>query len=205
MTTYLGKSCSFGLPRVPFVNCRQFMYLVISLLVLRAGYGIWLYQFLIIAYLFTFLYYNSFLPSTLRQWNNLFIETRQLNSQNSFKCFLKEDKRTVPKYYFYGVRKAQILHTRLRMGCSSLNLDLFLKNITDSPMCQCGSIENTQHFFFHCNFYQRQHTILLNSAAIYHTPTLNLFLNGDPSLSKAAINEGIFKHVHEYILDSKRF
>ena len=50
MTTYLGKSCSFCLPRVPFVNCRQFMYLVISILVLRAGYGIWLYQFLIIAY-----------------------------------------------------------------------------------------------------------------------------------------------------------
>ena len=53
VTTYLGKSCSFCLPRVPFVNCRQFMYLVISLLVLRAGCGIWLYQFLIIAYLFT--------------------------------------------------------------------------------------------------------------------------------------------------------
>ena len=32
MTTYLGKSCSFGLPRMPFVNCGgQFMYLVISL------------------------------------------------------------------------------------------------------------------------------------------------------------------------------
>ena len=31
MTTYLGKSSSFCLPRVPFVNCRQFMYLVISL------------------------------------------------------------------------------------------------------------------------------------------------------------------------------
>ena len=58
MTTYLGKSCSFGLPRVPFVNCRQFMYLVISLLVLRAGCGIWLYQFLIIACLFTF--YNIY-------------------------------------------------------------------------------------------------------------------------------------------------
>ena len=35
MTTYLGKSCSFGLPRVPLVNYRQFMYLVISLLVLE--------------------------------------------------------------------------------------------------------------------------------------------------------------------------
>ena len=39
MTTYLGKSCSFCLPRVPLVNCRQFMFLVISLLVLRAGCG----------------------------------------------------------------------------------------------------------------------------------------------------------------------
>ena len=61
MTTYLGKSCSFGLPRLPFVNCRQFMYLVISLLVLRAGCGIWLYQFQIIAYLFTLL-------STRKHW-----------------------------------------------------------------------------------------------------------------------------------------
>ena len=56
LTRNSGKSCSFCLPRVPFVNCRQFMYLVISLLVLRAGYGIWLYQFLIIAYLFTLLW-----------------------------------------------------------------------------------------------------------------------------------------------------
>ena len=53
MTTCLGKGCSVGLPRVSFVNCYQFMYLVISRLVLRAGYGIRLYQLLIIAYLFT--------------------------------------------------------------------------------------------------------------------------------------------------------
>ena len=37
MTTCLGKSCSFSLPWVPFINCCQFMCLVISLLVLRAG------------------------------------------------------------------------------------------------------------------------------------------------------------------------
>ena len=45
---------SFGLSRVPFVNCCHFMYLVISILVFRAGCGIWTYQFLSIAYLFTF-------------------------------------------------------------------------------------------------------------------------------------------------------
>ena len=53
MTACQGKSCSFSLSRVPFVNCCQCNYLVISLLVLRAGYGIILYQSLIIAYLFT--------------------------------------------------------------------------------------------------------------------------------------------------------
>ena len=65
MTTYLGKSCSFCLPRVPLVNCRQFMYLVISLLVLRAGYGICLYQFLIIAYLFTLSFRWAHMPFCL--------------------------------------------------------------------------------------------------------------------------------------------
>ena len=52
--SYLKVETLHTVGRVPFVNCRQFMYLVISLLVLRAGYGIWLYQFLIIAYLFTY-------------------------------------------------------------------------------------------------------------------------------------------------------
>ena len=30
MTTCLAKTCSFGLPRVPFVNCCQFMLLEFS-------------------------------------------------------------------------------------------------------------------------------------------------------------------------------
>ena len=51
MTICLGKSCSFGLPCVPFIvlNCRQFSYFPFGF----EGYGILLYQFLIIAYLFT--------------------------------------------------------------------------------------------------------------------------------------------------------
>ena len=34
-------------------------------------------------------------------------------------------------YYYSGNRKLQILYTRPRTGCSSLNHDLFLKHITD--------------------------------------------------------------------------
>ena len=39
MTTYLGKSCSFGLPRVPFVNCRRFVCLVVF--PFGFGGGVW--------------------------------------------------------------------------------------------------------------------------------------------------------------------
>ena len=87
MTICLGKSCSFGLPRVPFVKCRQFMYLVISLLVLRAGCGIWLYQVLIIAYLFTYNGENvvdTIAPSFfIRSSSNLQVTRTCIKSQNS--------------------------------------------------------------------------------------------------------------------------
>ena len=83
MTTYLGKSCSFGLLRVPFVNCRQFMYLVISLLVLRAGCGIWLYQFVIIAYHFTFTYLDPILIY-ISLWIDCLFEIRKLQFHLAF-------------------------------------------------------------------------------------------------------------------------
>ena len=75
----------------------------------------------------TSLYHNSFLPSTLRQWNSIPVEVRQLNPLSSFKTFLKKDLQSVPTYYYCGSRKAQILQARLRTGCSSLNMDLFHK------------------------------------------------------------------------------
>ena len=152
----------------------------------------------------TSLYYNSFLPSTLRQWNDLSSETRQSTSLNSFKRLLKMDKISVPQYYYYGSRKAQMLHTRLRTGCSALNFDLFIKNISDSPMCVCGSIENVQHFFFHCNLFHRQRVLLLNAVSNLCSPTVNVLLHGDQSLTNET-NANIFQHVHDFIISSKRF
>ena len=40
MTTCVGKSCSFGLPRVTFVNVYQFVCMLLSLLVLRVEFGV---------------------------------------------------------------------------------------------------------------------------------------------------------------------
>ena len=103
-----------------------------------------------------------------------------------------------PKHFYFVSRKAQILHTRLRTKCSSLNLYLFHKNITESPLCHCGSVEDSQHFFFHCITYHQQRIELLNTIAQYMNPSLHLLLYGDPSLS-LEINIKIFEILHKYI------
>ena len=95
----------------------------------------------------TALYYNSFRPSTVRAWNNVNDEAKQSNSVNTFICFLNKDKTRIPKHFYVSSRKAQVLHTRLRANCSSLNLDLFLKNISDSPLCRCGIVRNAHYYF----------------------------------------------------------
>ena len=100
----------------------------------------------------TTLYYNSFLQSTVRAWKNVNDEMKQSDSLNTFKGFLSKDKLLVPKHFYLGHRKVQVLHTRLRTNCSSLNLDLFARNMSDFPLCQCGSVENAQHFIFHCRY-----------------------------------------------------
>ena len=150
-------------------------------------------------------YYYSFLPSTVRAWNNLPVEIKQSASVQCFKNSLKNHRQPqIPKYYYVGSRRAQVLHTRLRTNCSSLNLHLFLKNITDSPLCRCGSIENTEHFFLYCRYYQDQRDELLSVVTPYQVPTVNLFLYGDTTLSQYT-NTIIFESVQKFIIGTKRF
>ena len=89
-------------------------------------------------------YYNSFLPSSVRARNNLSVEAKQCESVNSFKCLLQKEKKQFPSIIIQGCRRGQILLTRLCTNCSLLNFDLFVKNISNSPLCLCGSIENAQ-------------------------------------------------------------
>ena len=75
----------------------------------------------------TQLYYRSFLPSSIRAWNDLSLEVRQSNSIQSFKFQLNKNLKKPPKYYYIGNRLSQIQHTQLRTDCSSLNHHLFQK------------------------------------------------------------------------------
>lgn len=150
------------------------------------------------------LYFNSFLPSTIRCWNELPLETRSASSVASFKQTLNSNLIIPPSYFYIGNRADQIQHARLRTKCSSLKQHLFLKNIIDSPLCICGKIEDTEHFLFDCRLYHGIRQEMTRSLLRICRPSVNILLYGDTNLSYDD-NRQIFKIVHEFITKSKRF
>ena len=84
------------------------------------------------------IYLNSFLPSTIDDWNHIPLEVRNNPSLSNFKMLIWSIKPKVPRYYFQGNRHGQIFHTQLRLECSSLKYHLFINNIIDSPNCSCS-------------------------------------------------------------------
>ena len=149
-------------------------------------------------------YFNSILPSSIREWNNLPLDVRNSDSVIIFKRKLNSDIKAIPRHFYAGNRRAQVLHTRLRTKCSSLNDDLFQKRITDSPLCLCGNVENTDHYFMRCPLYREQGAELNKKISQHSSVTLQILLFGNPLLSLPT-NSLIFEAVHKYISDTKRF
>ena len=148
-------------------------------------------------------YSNSFLPSSIREWNNLPSVDRNANTVDAFKRHLNQGRVNVPKYFYTGSKHLQILHTRLRTGCSSLNLDRYSKNIIDLPLCscRCGDVKNPEHFFFRCHLC-RVHRLELR--VILFCSKCNVTQRGRVSLSDE-FNAYIFEAVYRYIENSKIF
>ena len=149
-------------------------------------------------------YYNSFLPATVRNWNELSQEIRDSNTLTTFKHKLNANIRGVPKFYNIGKRNEQVYHTRLRTSCSTLNQHLFSRNIIANPNCICGAIEDTSHFLLECNLFQNLRQEMVTTVSEIAPPTLNTLLFGNPDLRNEA-NESIFLAVQSFISKTKRF
>ena len=119
-------------------------------------------------------YFSSFLPSTIREWNILQEQQRNAITITSFKYQQNQPRPFIPKFFYVGERHAQLLHTRSRTNCSSLNYYVFLRNFTDSPLCRCGSIENADHYLLQCHLYQLQRLEMLNCVTQFCPVTLNV-------------------------------
>ena len=148
---------------------------------------------------------KSFLISTTSTWNSLHADVRNKPTSQSFKMALRTTTHKIPAYYLYGKRKSNILHTRLRHNCSSLNYDLFRCNLIPDPSCNCGNpCENAYHFVLECPLYLQQRAIMMNTLSHIHYFNIQLLLSGDES-QPLDYNNTIFHAVQQYIVKSKRF
>ena len=126
---------------------------------------------------------RSFFPSTIRSWDTLEQDLRHCPSFTYFKSTLKSrrDVHITPLYLLVGDRKWNILQTRLRCHASALNSDLYRVNLTDSPFCQCGNMnEDAHHFLFECILYTNHRVKLYNKVMNYQPITTDKLLSGDP-------------------------
>ena len=103
-------------------------------------------------------------------WNSLLEDTKQSPSIFSFKFRLNRDTNKTPKYYNTGTRMGQILHTHIRLECSSLNAHLYRKNIVPELTCQCGGFESSYHFFFVCPIFVDARSRYLPASLINKRP-----------------------------------
>jgi len=164
---------------------------------------------------------DSFVPSTIKLWNELPVDIRLSPSVTLFKtklkCLLFED--IPPAYFAHGQRFPNICQTQLRLGHSVLNYHLCRVNIITDSTCACGfPTEDTDHFILDCPRYANPRKTLLKSVTSILAPgvspsllihldrnyLLSIMLKGNPDLD-IEVNQVIFTAVQHYIAESRRF
>ena len=154
------------------------------------------------------IYRNSFLPSTISCWNKLPLSVRNSDTVNQFKYRLNthNNNNSRSKFFLCGTRKFNILHTKIRHGCSQLNADLARINLVPYSFCNCGHPrEDALHYFIHCPNYnairESMRRTVTNVGASFDIGTL-LYGNRDLCYND---NVKVFLSVHTYIKKSERF
>ena len=152
----------------------------------------------------TELYRKSFIPATTSLWNSLPSHIQETVSISEFKRFLNSSSSKVPPYYYYGERAEQVIHCRLRLQMSDLHCDLFHRHLRDDPLCSCGRVRETaEHYLLFCPVFETVRNTTIGTLPD-HWKTVSSLLQGDPLLT-INNNETIFKTVHAFIKQSKRF
>ena len=83
------------------------------------------------------------------------------------------------------------------MQCSSLNADLYRKNIIPSPSCSCGDFRSAYHFFYVCPHLTAVRERYLGDALRNHT--MHELLCGKPEFTNDE-NVSLFLKVQDFII-----
>jgi hypothetical protein len=140
-------------------------------------------------------------------WNDLTAERKSKPSIEAFKYSHKKSLTKKNWLYYQGGRLENCIHARMRINNSPLNADLCNDlHVVASPLCPCGVGKNEthEHFFFECQLFVEQRQELKTNLLPYVVNDVDYLLFGVPN-EEFNDNANIFKAVHKFIRDSKRF
>jgi len=155
----------------------------------------------------TEIFKRSCIPSSINLWNDLDISKQCSKTLSAFKSSQVVNKEKVPSYYLHGKRQLAIIHARLRNKCSNLKNDLYNNFLIDTPYCNCNNdeqLEDSDHYFFVCQFYKQERITLFTETRCLHPLNTDTLLYGSKNLLLEQ-NVQIFDAVQKYIHITKRF
>ena len=160
---------------------------------------------------------NTFLPSTIMEWNKLDWEVKNSESIVTFKKRIFSFNRPSANSILscHNPRGIKLL-SRLRLGLSHLREHKFKHSFQDSlnPFCSCGKgeVETSSHYLLHCSNYSEERLALLNTIRNIDMSILQLsdskftsvLLFGDTSFDNNK-NTFILDATIDYIISTERF
>ena len=159
---------------------------------------------------------DSFFPYSIREWNRIDPDIRNVASYSCFRNHLLKKIRPCPNN-LYGIHDPLgiKLLTRIRLGLSHLREHKFRHNFQDTinPLCTCSlETEDTNHFFLRCQNFSTLRTTLLdelntiepNLIFLNENDFIKTLLFGNPAFS-CEINKSIIKCTLRYLKNSTRF
>jgi hypothetical protein len=128
-----------------------------------------------------------------------------MQTTSKLKQNLRANLFIVSNYYMLGSRKCNIIHTRLRHQCSSLEADLFRTNIINDPSCPCGCpLEDVIHYLLERPLDTNAGMKLFLNSTPYTVISIETLLFGSDNLTDET-NLIVFTNVQKYIYHTNRF
>ena len=161
---------------------------------------------------------NSFFPDSVKNWNNLGVEFRQIDSLSKFKneirnLFVPKKKSVFGLFHPIGIKRL----FQLRVCLSPLKKHKYDHKFDDTPssFCDCGmASEDTEHFFFECPFFLAHRLVFMENileilsqkGIVYQNQKelLQICLYGHSSLNNEA-NKNVLQETIAYIFAGNRF
>ena len=106
---------------------------------------------------------QSFLPHSIREWNELEDEVKEATTIAIFKGITKHIPKPNRVYNLEYTRTSAIEMARLRCENGNLKENLHSRSLALSPLCECGKIESDYHYFITCPLYDNRRQTAMDS------------------------------------------